>query len=115
MSIQSEIERLVEAKNDIATSIENKGVTVPSNTLLSGMPSLIDQITGDVTSVNGQTGDVVLSAIDVGALASDVTYVQSVNGSSGTVQIAIPSNLSDLNNDSGQNNIPLPQLYGLQC
>jgi hypothetical protein len=42
MSIQSEIERLVEAKNDIATSIENKGVTVPSNTLLSGMPSLID-------------------------------------------------------------------------
>ena len=101
MSIQSEIERLVEAKNDIATSIENKGVTVPSNTLLSGMPSLIDQITGDVTSVNGQTGDVVLSAIDVGALASDVTYVQSVNGSSGTVQIAIPSNLSDLNNDSG--------------
>ena len=101
MSIQSEIERLVEAKNDIATSIENKGVTVPSNTLLSGMPSLIDQITGDVTSVNGQTGDVVLSAIDVGALASDATYVQSVNGSSGTVQIAIPSNLSDLNNDSG--------------
>lgn len=101
MSIQSEIERLAGAKNDIATSIENQGVTVPSDALLSDMPSLIDQIIGDVTSVNGQTGDVVLDAADVGALASDVTYVESVNGSSGTVEIAIPSNVSDLNNDSG--------------
>lgn len=101
MSIQSEIERLTGAKNDIATSIENQGVIVPSDALLSDMSSLIDQITGDVTSVNGQTGDVVLSAIDVGALASDVTYVESVNGSSGAVTIVVPSGASEIPQDLG--------------
>lgn len=101
MSIQSEIERLTGAKNDIVISIENQGVTVPSDALLSDMSSLIDQITGDVTSVNGQTGDVVLSAVDVGALASDVTYVESVNGSSGAVTIVIPSGASEAPQDLG--------------
>ena len=101
MSIQSEIERLAGAKNDIATSIENQGVTVPSNALLSDMSSLTDQITGDVTSVNGQTGDVVLGAADVGALASDVTYVESVNGSSGAVTIVVPSGASEVPQDLG--------------
>lgn len=101
MSIQSEIERLAGAKNDIATSIENQGVTVPSDALLSDMSSLIDQITGDVTSVNGQTGDVVLGAADVGALASDVTYVESVNGASGAVTITVPSGASEVPQDLG--------------
>lgn len=74
-----------------------------------------------VTSVNGQTGAVVLTASDVSALPSstviptdtgDLTNgagfitaagapVTSVNGQTGAVTISIPANVSDLNNDSG--------------
>ena len=80
---------------------------------------------GAVNSVNGQTGDVVLDASDVGALpdttviptdTSDLTNsagfvdaagaaaaapVQSVNGQTGAVSLSIPTDTSDLNNDSG--------------
>lgn len=54
-----------------------------------------------VTSVNSKTGAVNLSASDVGALASNTTYVSTVNGSSGAVTISVPTNTSDLVNDSG--------------
>ena len=80
---------------------------------------------GAVNPVNGQTGDVVLTAADVGALpdstvipdstsdlindsgfvdaagAAAAAPVQSVNGQTGAVTLSIPSNTSDLNNDSG--------------
>lgn len=80
---------------------------------------------GAVSSVNGQTGDVVLTADDVGALAdttpiptqtSDLINdsgfvdaagaaaaapVQSVNGQTGAVSLTIPDSTSDLVNDSG--------------
>lgn len=45
-TIAQEISRLQTAKANLKTSIENKGVTVPSNTLISGYPALVDQITG---------------------------------------------------------------------
>lgn len=54
MSISTEITRLQNAKASIKTSIENKGVTVPSATKLDGYSTLIDSI---------QTG----SSIDYGA------------------------------------------------
>lgn len=44
MTIASEIERLQTAKANIKTSIENKGVEVPSSTSLSNYNTLIDQI-----------------------------------------------------------------------
>lgn len=44
MSISSEIARLQQAKSDLATSIENKGVTVPAATTLDGYAALVDQI-----------------------------------------------------------------------
>lgn len=44
MSTQSQIDRLNQAKNDIKTSITNKGVTVPSTTKIDGMSSYIDAI-----------------------------------------------------------------------
>ena len=56
---------------------------------------------GAVDSVNGQTGVVVLTASDVGALADSTTYVSSVNGSSGAVTVTVPTKTSDLQNDSG--------------
>lgn len=46
MSIASEITRLQGAKADLKTSIEAKGVTVPSATLISGYAALVDQISG---------------------------------------------------------------------
>lgn len=45
MSIATEISRLQSAKADIKTSIEGKGVTVPSATTLDGYSALIDSIT----------------------------------------------------------------------
>ena len=41
--------------------------------------------TDAVSSVNGKTGVVVLTAADVGALSSGTTYVTSVNGQSGVI------------------------------
>lgn len=44
MSIASEITRISAARNDILTSIANKGVTVPETATLSSCPALIDSI-----------------------------------------------------------------------
>ena len=44
MSISSEISRLTQAKADIKTAIESKGVTVPTNAKLDDYPELIDDI-----------------------------------------------------------------------
>ena len=44
MSIASEITRLQQAKSDLATSIANKGVTVPAATTIDGYAALVDQI-----------------------------------------------------------------------
>lgn len=64
MSVATEITRIQGAKADLKTSIEAKGVTVPSATLISGYAALVDQISGgggipdsdglvDLTIVNG--------------------------------------------------------------
>ena len=44
MSIQTELTRITNAKAAIKTAIEGKGVTVPSDTLLDSMASLIESI-----------------------------------------------------------------------
>ena len=44
MSISDQITRLQNAKANIKTSIENKGVTVPNDTKLDGYSALIDSI-----------------------------------------------------------------------
>ena len=61
-----------------------------------------DESASGVSSVNGQTGDVVLDASDVGALPDSYTApVTSVNGQTGAVSLSIPTDTSDLVNDSG--------------
>ena len=65
-----------------------------------GVSDLMQQ--APVQSVNGQTGDVVLTASDVGALPDTYTApVSSVNGQTGAVSLSIPDSTSDLINDSG--------------
>lgn len=44
MSVATEITRLQNAKAALKSSIESKGVTVPSSTKLDGYPSLVDSI-----------------------------------------------------------------------
>lgn len=44
MSVQTEIDRIKNAKTAISTAIASKGVTVPNATLLDGMAALIDGI-----------------------------------------------------------------------
>lgn len=46
MSIASEVSRIIQAKTDIKTAIEAKGVTVPNGALLGAYPALIDGISG---------------------------------------------------------------------
>ena len=55
MSIATEITRLQGAKASLKTSIENKGVTVPSSTKLDGYAALVDEIQagGDTDGING--------------------------------------------------------------
>ena len=44
MSVATEIQRIMQAKDDIKASIENKGVTVPSSTKIDGYPQIISTI-----------------------------------------------------------------------
>lgn len=70
MGVQTEITRLANAKNAIATAIEGKGVTVPDGTLLDGMAPLIEAIsagggmnfvTGTFTTTDDITSNIVIT------------------------------------------------------
>ena len=42
--ISTELQRIIQAKADIVTSIENKGVTVPAGTKIDDLDDYVDQI-----------------------------------------------------------------------
>ena len=44
MSIASELNRLLQAKSDLATAIANKGETVPANATMDDYAALVDSI-----------------------------------------------------------------------
>lgn len=68
MSIATEITRLQNAKASIKTSIENKGVTVPSATKLDGYSTLIDSIqTGGGIDVNALADGSISGAVEITA------------------------------------------------
>ena len=94
MSVQSEITRLASAKNDIATAITNKGVTVPSGTKLDGMAALIDQIK---SGGNGGKG----IRINVYNYTHEQIYIESSKGQSGGLNPSGGSfNFDNLSNGS---------------
>lgn len=75
MSVQTEITRIEGAKTAIATAIEGKGVTVPSDTLLDGMAALIASIeAGGCTITSGSFTP-----------ASDPTYGHTVTHGLGKI------------------------------
>lgn len=81
MSIQSEIERISQAKTDIHSAIESKGVTVPDDTLISEMAPYIQQIREAgtvVTSVSNiepdESGNVQLENLRIYCGDESITY-----------------------------------------
>lgn len=81
MSIQSEIERISQAKTDIHSAIESKGVTVPDDTLISEMAPYIQQIREAgtvVTSVSNigpdESGNAQLKNLRIYCGEQDITY-----------------------------------------
>lgn len=81
MSIQSEIERISQAKTDIHSAIESKGVTVPDDTLISEMAPYIQQIREAgtvVTSVSNigpdENGNAQLKNLRIYCGEQDITY-----------------------------------------
>lgn len=97
MSIASEISRLQQAKADLKTSIENKGVTVSSSATLEDYPDYVDAIqqgggspnlqsktksytpseTAQSESVTADTGYDGLDTVDISVGAISSTYVGS--------------------------------------
>lgn len=71
MSIQSEIERIEAARDDIAAAIREQDVTVPTGAKLDALAGYVRQIVGKVLSVCGkgpdEEGNIALTAADVGA------------------------------------------------
>lgn len=87
-SVQMMIEALIDAK--IEAVIPTGGTT--GQVLMKNSNADYDLTWGNggggaVDSVNGQTGTVVLTASDVGALPSSTAYVSSVNGQTGAVTV----------------------------
>ena len=53
LSISSDLTRIQNAKSSLATSITNKGVTVPSGTKIDGFAALVDQISSGLVYETG--------------------------------------------------------------
>ena len=70
MSIASEITRLQNAKSALATSIGNKGVTVPSSTKLDGYAALVDSI-GGATSIYNEIRDYMFAIVPSSSAYND--------------------------------------------
>ena len=70
MSVQSEIDRIEAARDDIAEAIREQDVTVPAGTKLAALADLVRQIVGKVRTVCGKgpdsAGNIELTAADVG-------------------------------------------------
>ena len=81
MSIATEIQRLQQAKSDLAVAIEGKGVTVPSTTKIDGYPALVDAI---------QQGE--LAPQDVNFIDYDGTLLHSYTAEEFLALNALPEN-----------------------
>lgn len=75
MSVADEILRIQQAKSDLATSIANKGVTVPAATTIDGYAALVDQIQQGGTPVLPYDAEVEWIGVRQGAWTALSDYV----------------------------------------
>jgi len=80
MSIANELSRLLQAKSDLATSIANKGVTVPSSATLDDYPALVDSIQQGGTPVLPYDAEVEWIGVRQGAWTEPSDYIPTGNG-----------------------------------
>lgn len=66
MGVQTQIDRIANAKEDISAAIEAKGVSVPSGTSLDGMAELIESISAG--------GGLSNTTVDIESSGSDFTF-----------------------------------------
>ena len=74
MSVQTELTRITNAKAAIKTAIEGKGVTVPPDTLLDGMASLIESIEAGGGAPSLQSKSVTYTANGTATITPDDGY-----------------------------------------
>ena len=80
MSIQTELERIENAKADIITAIEGKGVTVPEGAKLDDMATMINDISqtgggsGEYGNIDSRVSRLETKVIN---MAEDIAYVQN--------------------------------------
>ena len=77
-SIKNEIERLETAKSDIETAIENCGVNVPDNELISTYASYIRQIPSAV-----------FSSLNADLTGGADAYIESIEQSNGIIETTV--------------------------
>ena len=72
MSIQTELNRITNAKASIVSAIEGKGVTVPEATLLDGMAALIESI--EAGSAKVLTGTITWAEITTTVVSTEIEH-----------------------------------------
>ena len=82
MSIQSEITRIEGAKNNIATAIEGKGVTVPASTKLDGYASLVNSISAGPSSSDAILRVLIYNGATISMTKGNVTLTPTTRTSS---------------------------------
>lgn len=120
MTIASEITRLQGAKADLKTSIEAKGVTVPSSATIDTYSGYVDQIQTSSTIVNGVIESYLASTSTVAA-DTFVEFVSSLNDSAQTSSNSKTPNAVALNDSkvfvalSNGATATSTYLYGVVC
>ena len=85
MSIQSEIDRINQAKTDLAAAIESKGVTVPPNTTINVYPGLVQQIEQGAGLPSGGTPGQLLTKTATGEEWADAPRGLPEGGTEGQI------------------------------
>lgn len=79
MSIQNEINRIINKRNQAFTKVASKGVTVPSGSTIDDLPSLIDLIEVEQTySISKTLSNVTSSNDDTKVIAGDSFYADLI-------------------------------------